>query len=63
MSVSLVSNPFILSTVNVSPSSTEYSSITPVGLSFPAAIDIDTVAVSETNTPSEVVYVNESDPK
>ena len=55
MSVSLVSNPFILSTVNVSPSSTEYSSITPVGSSFPAEISIDTVEVSETNTPSEAV--------
>ena len=53
ISTSLDNTPLPLSTLIVPPSSTEYSSDTPSGLSLPGLIVIDTVAVSELKIPSE----------
>ena len=63
ISVSLANRPLVLSTVSVLPSFTVYKSANPIGLSLSGFTVIVTVAVSETRTPSEVLYVNVSDPK
>ena len=51
--MSLAKTPLELFTDNIPPSSTEYSSETPIGSSFPGLITIETVAVSEISIPSD----------
>ena len=53
ISVSLIRRPFIASTFNVSPSSTEYSSTCPTGASLTGVTVIEAVTVSELRIPSD----------